>query len=85
MERKEIEVLWDHQEKKAKQGIMGPAGHKGDPGLKGQKGDTGPAGMMPGTKGDPGESISAPVVAVSPSKLTLNESGTASISMFSER
>ena len=63
--------------KKGKQGIMGPAGHKGDPGLKGQKGDTGPAGM-PGTKGDPGESISAPVVAVSPSKLTVNESGTAS-------
>ena len=63
--------------KKGKQGIMGPAGHKGDPGLQGQKGDTGPAGM-PGTKGDPGESISAPVVAVSPSKLTVNESGTAS-------
>ena len=33
---------------------------------------------MLGIKGDPGESISAPVVAVSPSKLTVNESGTAS-------
>ena len=33
---------------------------------------------MPGTKGEPGESISAPVVAVSPAKLTVNESGTAS-------
>ena len=33
---------------------------------------------MLGIKGDPGESISAAVVAVSPSKLTVNESGTAS-------
>ena len=34
---------------------------------------------MLGIKGDPGESISAPVVAVSPTKLTVNESGTASL------
>ena len=60
-----------------KQGIMGPVGLKGEAGPKGQKGDIGPAGM-PGAKGDPGESISAPVVAVSPVKLTVNESGTAS-------
>ena len=33
---------------------------------------------MPGPKGEPGESISAPVVAVSPTNLTVNESGTAS-------
>ena len=63
--------------KNGKQGIMGPAGPKGDPGLKGQKGDAGSAGM-PGTKGESGESISAPV-AVSPTNLTVNESGTASL------
>ena len=63
--------------KRGKQGIMGPAGPKGDLGLKGQKGDRGPAGM-PETKGEPGESISAPAVAVSPTILTANESGTAS-------
>ena len=54
-----------------KQGIMGPVGPKGDVGLKGQKGDMGPTGM-PGAKGKPGESISAPVVAVSPKTLTVN-------------
>ena len=33
---------------------------------------------MPGTyKGEPGESISAPTVAVTPAKLTVNESGSA--------
>ena len=64
--------------KKGKQAIMGPAGHKGDLGIKGRKGNTGPPGM-PGIKGDHGESISAPVVAVSPSNLTVNESGTASV------
>ena len=63
--------------KSGKQGIMGPVGPQGEPGPKGQKGDTGPAGM-PGAKGEPVESISAPVVAVSPTKLTVNESGTAS-------
>ena len=63
--------------KSGKQGIMGPVGPKGDLGLKGQKGDTGPAGI-PGTNGEPDESISAPVVAVSPSNLTVNERGTAS-------
>ena len=35
----------------------------------------GPAGM-PGTKGDPGESISSPAVVVSPVTLTVNEGGT---------
>ena len=33
---------------------------------------------MPGAKGEPGESISAPTLAVSPAKMTVNESGTAS-------
>ena len=42
-----------------------------------KKGDLGPAGM-PGAKGEPGESISAPVVAVSPKTLTVNEGGSAS-------
>ena len=60
-----------------KQGIMGPAGPKGDVGVKGRKGDMGPA-SMPGAKGEPGESISAPVVAVSPKTLTINEGGSAS-------
>ena len=63
--------------KSSKQGIMGPSGPKGNVGLKGQKGDMGPAGM-PGAKGEPGESISAPVVAVSPITLTVNEGGSAS-------
>ena len=62
--------------KKGKQGIMGPLGPKGDVGSKGQKGDMGPAGM-PGARGAPGESISAPVVAVSPKTLTVNEGGSA--------
>ena len=43
----------------------------------GPKGDKGSAGM-PGAKGEPGESISAPTVAVSPTKLTINEGGSAS-------
>ncbi|XP_044183737.1 hemicentin-2-like isoform X3 [Acropora millepora] len=60
-----------------KQGIMGPTGSKGETGLKGQKGDTGTAGMK-GTKGEPGKSIAAPTVAVSPAKMTVNESKTAS-------
>ena len=42
--------------------------------LKDKKGDMGPAGM-PGSKGEPGESISAPSVAVSPARSTVNESG----------
>ena len=63
--------------KSGKQGIMGPTGSKGETGLKGEKGDTGTAGMK-GAKGEPGESIAAPAVAVSPAKMTVNESKTAS-------
>ncbi|XP_015757184.1 PREDICTED: peroxidasin homolog [Acropora digitifera] len=59
-----------------KQGIMGPSGSKGETGLKGGKGDTGTAGMK-GAKGEPGESIAPPNVAVSPAKMTVNESKTA--------
>ena len=33
---------------------------------------------MPGAKGEPGESISAPAVAVSPKTLTVNEGGSGS-------
>ena len=46
-------------------------------GPKGRKGDIGPAGM-PGAKGEPGESISAPTVAVSPATSTVNETKSAS-------
>ena len=60
-----------------KQRIMGPSGSKAETGVKGQKGDTGTAGMK-GAKGEPGESIAAPTVAVSPAKMTVNESKTAS-------
>ena len=60
-----------------KQGFMGPTGSKGETGLKGEKGDTATAGMK-GAKGEPGESIAAPTVAVSPAKMTVNESKTAS-------
>ncbi|XP_068696934.1 uncharacterized protein [Montipora foliosa] len=60
--------------KSGKQGIMGP---QGEAGPKGQKGDVGLPGK-PGTKGAPGESISDPTVAVSPAKMTVNESESAS-------
>ncbi|XP_074627718.1 obscurin-like isoform X2 [Acropora palmata] len=63
--------------KSGKQGIMGPTGSKGETGLKGEKGDMGAAGIK-GAKGEPGESIAAPTVAVSPAKMTVNESKTAS-------
>ena len=57
-----------------KQGIMGPPGIRGE---KGIKGDIGPPGI-PGIKGEPGESISAPQVTISPaSQLIVNESTTA--------
>ena len=63
--------------KSGKQGIMGPVGPAGETGPKGQKGDTGPAGM-PGSKGEPDESLSVATVAVSPTRLTVNESESAS-------
>ena len=56
-----------------KQGIMGPPGIRGE---KGIKGDIGPPGI-PGIKGEPGESISAPKVTISPTSLTVNETNTA--------
>ena len=60
--------------KSGKQGIMGPVGPQGE---VGPKGDMGSAGL-PGAKGEPGESISAPTVAVSPTKVTVNQGGSAS-------
>lgn len=60
-----------------KQGIMGPVGMKGETGIKGIKGSMGPQGM-PRAKGEPGESLSAPGVVISPVKLTVNEKGAAS-------
>ena len=61
--------------KSGKQGIMGPPGIRGE---KGIKGDIGPPGV-PGIKGEPGESISTPIVGISPSQLTVNESSTAAL------
>ena len=59
-----------------KQGIMGPPGITGE---KGIKGNIGPPGI-PGIKGEPGESISAPKVTISPnSQLTVKESTTAAL------
>ena len=58
-----------------KQGIMGPPGRRGD---KGIKGNIGPPGI-PGIKGEPGESISAPKLTITPSQLTVNESNTAAL------
>ena len=52
---------------------MGPPGIRGE---KGTKGDIGPPGV-PGITGEPGKSISAPKVTISPaSQLTVNESNT---------
>ena len=69
--------------RKGSQGIMGPPGPggkqgiRGPPGIRGEKGvkgDIGPPGI-PGIKGEPGESISAPKVAISPAlQMTVNES-----------
>ena len=59
-----------------KQGIMGPPGLRGE---KGIKGDIGPPGI-PGIKGQPGKSISAPNLTISPaSQVTVNEGNTAAL------
>ncbi|XP_067051650.1 uncharacterized protein [Acropora muricata] len=63
--------------KSGKQGIAGLQGSQGEVGPKGQKGNMGLPGI-PGAKGEPGEPISAPTVAVSPTKLTANEGRSAS-------
>ena len=49
----------------------------GEVGPKGQKGNMGLPGI-PGAKGEPDEPISAPTVAVSPTKLSVNEGRSAS-------
>ncbi|PFX16129.1 Collectin-11 [Stylophora pistillata] len=61
-----------------KQGKMGPSGVRGE---KGIKGDIGPPGIpgIPGIKGQQGESISVPKVTISPPKLIVNETNTASL------
>ena len=69
--------IMGHPGTRGKQGIMGPVGIKGETGIKGEKGSMGPQGML-GAKGEPGESLSAPDVVISPVKLTVSEKGTAS-------
>ncbi|KAK3750143.1 hypothetical protein QZH41_004556 [Actinostola sp. cb2023] len=59
--------------KPGKTGKRGPRGFKGNPG---QNGAPGPRGM-PGLKGDPGPSLAAPSVLVSPPHLIVNESKSA--------
>ena len=56
-----------------KQGIIGPPGHKGDQGVQGVPGPRG----TPGAKGEPGESISPPMVVISPMNQTVKENQTA--------
>ena len=60
-----------------KQGIIGPPGIRGEKGIKGVIGPPGIPGF-PGNKGEPGESISTPKVTISPPKLIVNETNTAS-------
>ena len=63
--------------KHGKQGMLGPPGVEGPPGIKGEKGDPGTRGI-PGIKGQAGESISVPMVAVSPDVKTVVQNQTAS-------
>ena len=76
--------------RKGSQGIMGQPGRsgkqgiKGLPGIRGEKGikgDIGPPGLpgIPGTKGEPGAPIARPKVTISPPKLNVNETNTASL------
>ena len=75
--RKGSQGLMGPPGRSGKQGVMGPPGIRGE---KGIKGDIGPPGIpgIPGTKGEPGESISKPKVTISPPKLIINETNTAS-------
>ena len=65
------------------QGVMGPPGKNGKTGMtgptgpRGEKGEMGVAGPkgMPGPPGKPGESISAPLVILSPAEQTRDEGG----------
>ncbi len=56
-----------------KQGIIGPPGHKGEQGIQGVPGPRG----IPGAKGEPGQSISPPLVVISPMKQTVKENQSA--------
>ena len=74
---KETKALWDLLEKVASKASWDQQVRRVMLDSREKKGDIGPAGM-PGAKGEPGESISAPVVAVSPKTLTVNEGGSVS-------
>ena len=63
--------------KHGKQGMLGPPGAEGPPGIKGDRGDPGTRGV-PGIKGEAGESISVPMVMVSPDMKTVVQNQTAS-------
>ena len=63
--------------KHGKQGMLGPPGEEGPQGIKGEKGDPGARGI-PGIKGEAGESISVPMVMVSPEVKTVVQNQTAS-------
>ena len=52
-----------------KQGILGPPGPRGEQGIIGVLGPRG----IPGAKGEPGESISGPTIAISPVNQTVKE------------
>ena len=56
-------------------GRKGARGETGDPGPHGKQGPVGPHGLKgeQGIKGEPGESISSPVVMISPMKQTVRE------------
>ena len=56
-----------------KQGIMGSPGPKGEEGIQGLPGPRG----IPGAKGEPGESISPPMVVISPMNQTVIENQSA--------
>ena len=74
---KETKALWDLLEKVGSKASWDQQVLRVMLDSRDKKGDIGPTGM-PGAKGEPGESISAPVVAVSPQTLTVNEGGSAS-------
>ena len=75
---------------KGRRGAPGPPGIMGSPGKSGKRGPAGPPGELGpggnigppgpvGPPGEPGESIFAPVVVISPANLTVNETKSASL------
>ena len=66
------------QGKKGPPGVRGPQGMMGPPGVAGPPGPKGPLGPpgtpgVPGARGTPGESISPPLVILSPQSFTVDE------------